>query len=347
MVESRRLSGLVRDSPAWRYRSTSTWRRERTGSIGLATRLGVESSDAAQDAAIAAADDATLPILRDALLAVLDPGMPGFRRGRPHLRLFVDVGAGAQDVTTRVEQAIETVQSVMLAARTNRLAPQDPWPPAGPAAGWRLRETHDYSRADFDEEWRWMGAYASWRAAVSVFFRPELMLFPTLRSARKAGIHGDAGIIELLGELAAAWQRPHAALARNEAAAYKATLVGDEKAALQPIWELILTDQLPPARLAELAAGQSRPAGDPQGRPTGVLADETFRTLRDVPPVLLEVLWLVPLAPRDRAQPRRRAHRGDRLAAHPLRVRADERRADRLRRLSHPEAVRARGSPAH
>ena len=143
----------------------------------------VDAVTSVQSAALAAADDDALPLLRDALLAALGPGLPGPTVADALTsRLFVDVGAGAQDVTSRVDQAIEAVQGLVVAARTNRLVPQDPWPPPGPSAVWQLRETQDYPRADFDAEWLWMGSYATWQAAVSVFFRPELLLYPTLRS---------------------------------------------------------------------------------------------------------------------------------------------------------------------
>ena len=41
-----------------------------------------------------------------------------------------------------------------------------------------------YTEADFDEEWQWMGAYATWRAAILVFGYPENYLLPSLRERR-------------------------------------------------------------------------------------------------------------------------------------------------------------------
>jgi len=149
----------------------------------LASRAAaVEAVTNAQAAAIAAADQQSLPIVRDALVAALDPGI-GTAEVVDALTvaLFVDVGAGPQDVTSRVEQAIEAVQGLVIAARANRLAPQGSWPPPSTSRGWALKKTDAYPPAAFDEEWQWMGAYAAWQAAMSVFFRPELMLYPALR----------------------------------------------------------------------------------------------------------------------------------------------------------------------
>src|SRR5262249_14862947 len=39
----------------------------------------------------------------------------------------------------------------------------------------------DLSAENFDEEWKWMGSYATWRAAMFVFLYPENVLHPNLR----------------------------------------------------------------------------------------------------------------------------------------------------------------------
>ena len=256
----------------------------------LTTRaLAVESVAAAQSAGIAVAEDVGLPRLRDALLQTIDPGIAGLSVADALSSvLFVDVDAGPRDVTSRVDQAVEAVQGVVFAARTNRLVPQGPWPPADLASGWVLRETPEYPRAEFDEEGRWMGTYAAWQAAVSVFFRPELMLFPTLRP----GLTPAYGLF--LRELTEAGGDLTPQIARNLADAYKARALQDAgtSGALNGVTvrgralaDLVLTDQLTADGLAALAEGQ-------QQFPTRV---STGPDVSAALHVLQEVLWLVPL----------------------------------------------------
>jgi hypothetical protein len=242
-----------------------------------ARETAVASVTAAQAAALGTADEASLPVLRDALVATLDPGL-GAVEATDALTsaMFIDVGAGPQDVTSRVDQAVESLQTFVLAARANRLSPQGPWPPARPHAVWKLKDTPAYPRAQFDDEWRWMGVYAAWQAAVSVFFRPELLLLPTLRpGATKPFQDLIKTLREQGGDLT-----PQTA--REAASTYKGTLDATQKTTLAPIFELILSDQLGAAQLSELA----------QKEPQVLKA---FVTLSDVPRWMLEVLWLVPL----------------------------------------------------
>ena len=69
-------------------------------------------------------------------------------------------------MTTRVAQAIETLQGLILALRTGQL--ED-------------RESFTLILDHFDEKWKWLGSYASWRAAMFVFLYPENILQPSLR----------------------------------------------------------------------------------------------------------------------------------------------------------------------
>src|SRR5215472_2135349 len=50
----------------------------------------------------------------------------------------------------------------------------------------RIGQLHAHLRLqleapDFDEEWQWIGSYATWRAAMLVFLYPENLLLPSLR----------------------------------------------------------------------------------------------------------------------------------------------------------------------
>ena len=80
-------------------------------------------------------------------------------------QLGIDVEAGICQKTTRVAQAIETIQGVLFGARNGLL--EDP--------ELVLDAPH------FDQEWIWIGSIATWRAAMQVFLHPETALRPTLR----------------------------------------------------------------------------------------------------------------------------------------------------------------------
>ena len=129
-------------------------------------------------AAVSAAEAAALPMLRDGLIATIDPERALADVANQLSReLLIDMQNGGDQKTTRVELAISAVQEVLFAVRTERFA-------AGhPAADWVLnRIPSQYGEAEFDEEIQWMGAYATWRAAMFVFGYPANYLLPNLRS---------------------------------------------------------------------------------------------------------------------------------------------------------------------
>lgn len=78
---------------------------------------------------------------------------------------FIDAKVNGCQKTTRISQAIETIQGVLWSARTGQ-----------------AEDTGLVLRAEnFDEEWKWIGSYPTWRAAMFVFIYPENILIPTLR----------------------------------------------------------------------------------------------------------------------------------------------------------------------
>ena len=110
---------------------------------------------------------------------------------------------------------------------------------------------------------------------VSVFFRPELLLLPTLRPG------ATAAYLELLKLLAAEGADLTPQRARTLAAGFKAKLDTAQQGTITSVADLVLTDQLESAGIAELATNQ-------------VPLLSSYTTLRDVPRWLLEVLWLTP-----------------------------------------------------
>ena len=120
-------------------------------------------------AAVRAAEDALLVELRNELLQQL-PG-PGFLRDKIDAfrqRFLIDPEAGPCQRTSRVAQAIESLQGLLFGARNGLLEEQ----------------RFAFDAPHFDEEWRWIGSYTAWRAAILIYLYPEKDLRPTLRPRR-------------------------------------------------------------------------------------------------------------------------------------------------------------------
>jgi hypothetical protein len=134
----------------------------------IAQRQDVLESSAA---AVASAEQEALPVLRDALLADLAAtGDPGADVGEQlSARFFVDVLSAGSLRTTRIRQAIESVQSLLVAKRSGELGADHP------AAGWTITDLTAFSNA-----WVWMGEWSSWRSATQAFLFPERHLDPAL-----------------------------------------------------------------------------------------------------------------------------------------------------------------------
>ena len=110
--------------------------------------------------------------------------MPPLIANRLTQELAIDCKSSGRQKTTRVHQALETLQGVLFSLRTGRFKTMPPvLGTTNPAANWvlALDPAKPYTEADFDEEWRWMGAYATWHAAIRVFAYPENYLLPELR----------------------------------------------------------------------------------------------------------------------------------------------------------------------
>ena len=121
-----------------------------------------------------AAEAQTLPGLRDALIErirpQLQPTAEDFNAAAERLtrQLLIDLRANTGSKTTRVDQALETLQGILFSVRSGRLT-------TGTDGTWTLRQEQH-----FDAEWAWMGSYRTWLAAIRVFAYPENQLFPTL-----------------------------------------------------------------------------------------------------------------------------------------------------------------------
>jgi hypothetical protein len=170
-----RLSYHVHPFAPWRasYADRADW-QARVGRR-LAQWTGLERS---LQGALASAGQQALPILRDGILS----GRFG-QEVAPAIadqlaeRLLVDLSSAGATRVTRIDQAVTTLQGLVNGIRTGRFGGDHP------AASWKIPE-RETKEADFEEEWKWMGSYGSWRAAMAVFLYPENSLLPDLRSTR-------------------------------------------------------------------------------------------------------------------------------------------------------------------
>jgi hypothetical protein len=162
------VSDTPRPLPQWRatQRARTEWERL------LRARIDDQNAtDQAYRNLIAAVGEVALPRLRDALVQsvagaqVMDDVGEWLTE-----RLQIDVKASGILRTTRIGQAVETLQSVLFALRTGEL------PGDHPGRLWTLA-----SEPGFDDAWRWLGTYEAWQAAMSVFLNPENNLQPALR----------------------------------------------------------------------------------------------------------------------------------------------------------------------
>ena len=120
---------------------------------------------------IDAVEEATLPMLRTALIAGIGKDADWLTQ-----RLLIDVKADVKAQTTRLNQAIETLQTLFFGLRNAD--------PPFELATWKLNDlSAPETNSQFDEQWNAIGSYAGWRAAMLVFLYPENLLRPSLRPA--------------------------------------------------------------------------------------------------------------------------------------------------------------------
>jgi hypothetical protein len=141
---------------AWRDRLQSRIDQERDVQIAI-------------DDAVAAVEEQTLTRLRDGLALAADPqalsDAPVGRRLGDRLAIATEYGGCA--TTTRISQAIETLQIILWSVRMGTFADVHP--------------DLELAAADFDQEWPWIGSYSTWRAAMFVHLYPENIALPSLR----------------------------------------------------------------------------------------------------------------------------------------------------------------------
>ena len=171
------------EPPLPRWRATVETRRAWLGTLqGRIDQL--EATRQAFLAAVSAAEALVLPTLREAFVATVSAATDIDVANWLTQRLMVDVKSSGLLNTTRLSQAIETVQGILTALRAERFMEMDSQIGPIPSETWKLTEPNAEEAEIgeiFDQEWTWMGTYASWRAAMRVFHYPENLLLPSLR----------------------------------------------------------------------------------------------------------------------------------------------------------------------
>jgi hypothetical protein len=147
-------------------------------------------------------DRAVVPLLRDALVAELAGDRPigEYPQVAAWLteRFLIDVTASGALVTTRVLQAVESLQTLLFLVRTRRLANNHP------ADKWIIK---DNAVDLFDAEWAWLSKYETWRSAMLTWRYPENTLLPTLVPATPAtsveydAYYGPNGLVASLRKI--------------------------------------------------------------------------------------------------------------------------------------------------
>jgi Tc toxin complex TcA C-terminal TcB-binding domain/Concanavalin A-like lectin/glucanases superfamily/ABC toxin N-terminal region/Bacterial Ig domain len=257
------ISETLPQLPPWR----ATWRARLNWQDTLQARIDQrQATEDALRATVSAVEEQTLPLLRNALIADL-----ANRREMSISQtadwlvqwLLVDLKSNASQLTTRLIQAIETVQGVLFALRAGQLAPSHP------IATWKLT----VGEGHFDEEWQWMANYSTWRAAMFVFYFPETVLLPSLREPFDASkpfdpLHQTTHFAALLKELRK-YPRLTSEQARIETGTYLNALLADKR----------LEDSSPnpmPKKLRD-AINATRPS--PENAPTFLTEQHTDETL--------------------------------------------------------------------
>jgi Tc toxin complex TcA C-terminal TcB-binding domain len=225
------------DLPEWR----ATSQERRAWGATLQTRIAqqhnvIEALRAVTDAT----EQEVLPQLRDLLATTAGDAARG---------LLIELAAGATQRTTRLDQAIETLQGTLFAVRVGAFSS------GHPAAGWKL--ARGYNEATFDEDWVFWGAYEAWRGAMRVFVFPESHLLPTLWPSRERAPKGRTKAFGQLLDTLRGSTRITPDQAREAAAAYLVELRKDPD--LPPEFQdpppagqrpLVLTERLTAAELA-------------------------------------------------------------------------------------------------
>ena len=161
---------IERSLKKWRSTQNTLWEWQDK----LDARIDQQQSvRAGLQKAISDTEELTLPAFRDALVKVHNLSSSLEQEIMADIlskRFLISMRESGCHITTRVSQAIVTIQGLLHSLR------MDLWKNMYP--GLKLESP------SFDEDWKWMGSYATWRAAMFLFLYPENILAPNLHRQR-------------------------------------------------------------------------------------------------------------------------------------------------------------------
>ena len=146
---------------------------------------------------LATVEAEVVPAARDELLALVGSRQTPVESGpqtaaRLSKELCIDFLAESAQLTTRADQAAETLLTALFSLRSGRLAVST----GGQA--WTIP-----NELDFDGVFAWLGSFQTWYAAITSFAYPENHLFPTLYLANELDLHPTAVYGDFLKDLRA------------------------------------------------------------------------------------------------------------------------------------------------
>ncbi|HYJ87893.1 MAG TPA: neuraminidase-like domain-containing protein, partial [Pyrinomonadaceae bacterium] len=218
-----------------------------------------------------------LPLLRDWLIGVAKEGPAAadevleIAEELSHT-LLIDFRANTTQ-TTRLNQAIETLQAALLSVRAGRLATDSP------NTDWNIR-----AESDFDQEWKWMASYKTWRAAMMAFAYPENQLYPYLFVPNEPFLDPTVSFLRFI-ERVRKTARMTAEDAGNAAQTYLKELREQSGLVLPPELqekEFLITETNDPVKRKKLIEK--------------LFADRQVTKPHAEPNYLFEIFWLVPMA---------------------------------------------------
>ena len=164
------LSGQVQitDSAPEIYWRRDT-RRQREWHRTLRSRYDQQNSlSSSLKEIIASIEEQTMPELKDNLIEFSDNTSDTHAEKADRLsdRYLIDMRNSGCQTVTRVGMALEVLQTLVFAIRSGQLKSDE--------------IVLKLEALNFEDEWRWMGSYATWKAAMSVFLFPENILLPSL-----------------------------------------------------------------------------------------------------------------------------------------------------------------------
>lgn len=174
------------------YKKSRKKRKSWQGKLNLRIKQQKELFEVYQ-AAIIATEIATLPILRDWLIGKFSEKIVNSENidvaDWLSQRFFIDFKASGNQIISRIDQALESLQDFILSLRAGHFSVKELKVTLNSdnsetriesLPNWEIYYDKKYSENHFDAEWKWYGSFNTWRGAMLAIDYPENYLLPTL-----------------------------------------------------------------------------------------------------------------------------------------------------------------------